>query len=76
MKCSPTGSTASHNSSRKDGSEAGVHQKTRKQMMMEKLREQLYKGKAFIIKRYDETLPRGCVFFLFFFNSCSLVDTF
>uniref|UniRef100_A0A7N8WY20 Piezo type mechanosensitive ion channel component 2 n=1 Tax=Mastacembelus armatus TaxID=205130 RepID=A0A7N8WY20_9TELE len=46
--------TASHNSSRKDGSEAGIHQKTRKQMIMEKLREQLYKGKAFLIKRFLE----------------------
>uniref|UniRef100_A0A3B4TXV1 Piezo type mechanosensitive ion channel component 2 n=1 Tax=Seriola dumerili TaxID=41447 RepID=A0A3B4TXV1_SERDU len=51
---SKRGSTASHNSSRKDGSEASVHQKTRKQMIMEKLREQLYKGKAFIIKRFME----------------------
>ncbi|XP_042283733.1 piezo-type mechanosensitive ion channel component 2 isoform X1 [Thunnus maccoyii] len=51
---SKRGSTASRNSSRKDGSEAGVHQKTRKQMIMEKLREQLYKGKAFIIKRFME----------------------
>ncbi|XP_070774836.1 piezo-type mechanosensitive ion channel component 2 [Enoplosus armatus] len=51
---SKRGSTASHNSSRKDGSEASVHQKTRKQMIMEKLREQLLKGKAFIIKRFME----------------------
>uniref|UniRef100_A0A3Q3LMQ3 Piezo type mechanosensitive ion channel component 2 n=1 Tax=Mastacembelus armatus TaxID=205130 RepID=A0A3Q3LMQ3_9TELE len=51
---SKRGSTASHNSSRKDGSEAGIHQKTRKQMIMEKLREQLYKGKAFLIKRFLE----------------------
>ncbi|XP_040910915.1 piezo-type mechanosensitive ion channel component 2 isoform X2 [Toxotes jaculatrix] len=51
---SKRGSTASHNSSRKDGSEASVHQKTRKQMIMEKLKEQLYKGKAFIIKRFME----------------------
>lgn len=49
-----TGSTASHNSSRKDGSAASIHQKTRKEMIMEKLREQLYKAKAFIMKRYDE----------------------
>ncbi|KAG7220906.1 hypothetical protein INR49_017756, partial [Caranx melampygus] len=51
---SKRGSTTSHNSSRKDGSEASVHQKTRKQMIMEKLREQLYKGKAFIINRFME----------------------
>uniref|UniRef100_A0A669D1H1 Piezo type mechanosensitive ion channel component 2 n=1 Tax=Oreochromis niloticus TaxID=8128 RepID=A0A669D1H1_ORENI len=44
-------STASRNSSRKSGSEASVHQKTRKQMIIEKLREQLFKAKAFIIKR-------------------------
>ncbi|XP_044075319.1 piezo-type mechanosensitive ion channel component 2 isoform X3 [Siniperca chuatsi] len=51
---SKRGSTTSHNSSRKDGSEASVHQKTRKQMIMEKLREQLLKGKAFILKRFME----------------------
>ncbi|KAM9322035.1 piezo-type mechanosensitive ion channel component 2 [Pholidichthys leucotaenia] len=51
---SKRGSTASHNSSRKDGSEASVHQKTRKQMIVEKLREQLFKAKAFIIKRFLE----------------------
>ncbi|XP_070830644.1 piezo-type mechanosensitive ion channel component 2 [Chaetodon trifascialis] len=51
---SKRGSTASKNSSRKDGSEASVHQKTRKQMIMEKLKEQLFKGKAFIIKRFME----------------------
>nr|XP_019964666.1 PREDICTED: piezo-type mechanosensitive ion channel component 2 isoform X3 [Paralichthys olivaceus] len=51
---SKRGSTTSHNSSHKDGSEASVQQKTRKQMIMEKLREQLYKGKAFIIKRFME----------------------
>ncbi|KAM6918193.1 piezo-type mechanosensitive ion channel component 2 [Xenentodon cancila] len=48
---SKRGSTASHNSSRKDGSQAGLHQKTRKQMITEKLRELLFKAKAFIIKR-------------------------
>ncbi|XP_029971241.1 piezo-type mechanosensitive ion channel component 2 [Salarias fasciatus] len=51
---SKRGSTTSHNSSHKDGSEAGVHQKTRKQMLMEKLREQLFKAKAFAIKRFLE----------------------
>ncbi|XP_062285794.1 piezo-type mechanosensitive ion channel component 2 [Scomber scombrus] len=51
---SKRGSTTSRGSSRKDGSEAGVHQKTRKEMIVEKLREQLFKGKAFIIKRFME----------------------
>ncbi|XP_008277902.1 piezo-type mechanosensitive ion channel component 2 [Stegastes partitus] len=51
---SKRGSTASHNSSRKDGSEASVHQKTRKQMIIEKLREQFFKAKAFAIKRFME----------------------
>ncbi|XP_038146759.1 piezo-type mechanosensitive ion channel component 2 [Cyprinodon tularosa] len=51
---SKRGSTASRNSSHKDGSQASVHQKTRKQMIMEKLREQLFKAKAFIIKRFLE----------------------
>ncbi|XP_031720951.1 piezo-type mechanosensitive ion channel component 2 isoform X3 [Anarrhichthys ocellatus] len=51
---SKRGSTTSHNSSHKDGSEASVHQKTRKQMIMEKLREQLLKGKAFVIKWFME----------------------
>ncbi|CAL8279118.1 unnamed protein product [Lota lota] len=50
---SKRGSTASHNSSRHDGSEASV-QKSRKQLMMEKLREQLIRGKAIIIKRSME----------------------
>uniref|UniRef100_A0A3P8T1X2 Piezo type mechanosensitive ion channel component 2 n=1 Tax=Amphiprion percula TaxID=161767 RepID=A0A3P8T1X2_AMPPE len=49
---SKRGSTASHNSSRKDGSEASVHQKTRKEMIIEKLREQVFKAKAFVIKRF------------------------
>uniref|UniRef100_A0A668A6K7 Piezo type mechanosensitive ion channel component 2 n=1 Tax=Myripristis murdjan TaxID=586833 RepID=A0A668A6K7_9TELE len=44
-------STLSRSSSRRDGSEAGVQQKSRKQMIMEKLREQLIKGKKFAIKR-------------------------
>ncbi|KAM9844577.1 piezo-type mechanosensitive ion channel component 2 [Aulostomus maculatus] len=51
---SKRGSVTSRNSSRRDGSEASVHQKTRKQMIMEKLKEQLYKGKAFIIKQFLE----------------------
>ncbi|XP_016897822.1 piezo-type mechanosensitive ion channel component 2 isoform X3 [Cynoglossus semilaevis] len=51
---SKRGSTGSHNSSRRDGSEASVHLKTRKQMIMVKLREQLYKGKALVIKIFME----------------------
>ncbi|XP_054480874.1 LOW QUALITY PROTEIN: piezo-type mechanosensitive ion channel component 2 [Anoplopoma fimbria] len=51
---SKRGSTTSHNSSHKDGSEASVQQKTRKQLIMEKLRGQLLKGKAFVIKRFME----------------------
>uniref|UniRef100_A0A8C5CAX9 Piezo-type mechanosensitive ion channel component n=1 Tax=Gadus morhua TaxID=8049 RepID=A0A8C5CAX9_GADMO len=47
---SKRGSTASHNSSRHDGSEASV-QKSRKQLMAEKLREQLIRGKAMVVKR-------------------------
>ncbi|XP_047446292.1 piezo-type mechanosensitive ion channel component 2 isoform X2 [Mugil cephalus] len=51
---SKRGSTASHNSSRKDGSVASIHQKTRKEMIIKKLKEQLFKAKAFIIKRFME----------------------
>ncbi|CAJ1072552.1 piezo-type mechanosensitive ion channel component 2 isoform X3 [Xyrichtys novacula] len=61
---SKRGSTASHNSSRKEGSVISVHQKTRKQMIMEKLREQLLKGKAFILKRVMEVyLPMRQFFY-------------
>ncbi|MED6293425.1 hypothetical protein CHARACLAT_010484 [Characodon lateralis] len=51
---SKRGSTASRSSSHKDGSQASVHQKTRKQMIIEKLREQLFKAKAFLINRILE----------------------
>ncbi|XP_024120347.2 piezo-type mechanosensitive ion channel component 2 [Oryzias melastigma] len=51
---SKRGSTTSHSSSHKEGSQASVHQKTRKQMIIEKLREQLFKAKAFVIKRFLE----------------------
>ncbi|XP_056911849.1 piezo-type mechanosensitive ion channel component 2 isoform X3 [Takifugu flavidus] len=51
---SKRGSIASKNSSHKDGSETGIHQKSRKQMVMEKLREQLFKGKVFLMKRSME----------------------
>lgn len=45
------GSTSTHNSCKKDGSEAEVHQKTRKEMVIEKIREQLIKAKLFIMKK-------------------------
>ena len=45
------GSTSTRNSSRRDGSEAEVQQKTRKEMIIEKIKEQLIKAKVFIIKR-------------------------
>ncbi|XP_041959521.1 piezo-type mechanosensitive ion channel component 2 [Alosa sapidissima] len=48
---SKRGSTSTRNSSKKDGSEAEVHQKTRKEMIIEKIREQLIKARVFIIKR-------------------------
>uniref|UniRef100_A0A3Q3BAU1 Piezo type mechanosensitive ion channel component 2 n=1 Tax=Kryptolebias marmoratus TaxID=37003 RepID=A0A3Q3BAU1_KRYMA len=51
---SKRGSTASRTSSRKDGSLASVHQKTHKEMVVEKLRELLLKAKAFVIKRFLE----------------------
>ncbi|XP_007564241.1 piezo-type mechanosensitive ion channel component 2 isoform X6 [Poecilia formosa] len=51
---SKRGSTVSRHSSHKDGSQASVQQKTRKQMIVEKLREQLLKAKAFAIKRFLE----------------------
>ncbi|XP_028282873.1 piezo-type mechanosensitive ion channel component 2 isoform X3 [Parambassis ranga] len=63
---SKRGSTTSHNSSRKDGSEASeasVHQKTRKQMIIEKLREQFLKVKAFVVKRFMEVYLSIRLFF-------------
>uniref|UniRef100_A0A8C7YTI9 Piezo type mechanosensitive ion channel component 2 n=1 Tax=Oryzias sinensis TaxID=183150 RepID=A0A8C7YTI9_9TELE len=47
-------SGGSHVSYRSHPSSASVHQKTRKQMILEKLREQLFKAKAFTIKRFLE----------------------
>ncbi|XP_061775602.1 piezo-type mechanosensitive ion channel component 2 isoform X2 [Nerophis ophidion] len=41
-------------SSHKDSSEASVHQKSRKQMILEKLKEQFFKAKAFISKKFLE----------------------
>ncbi|XP_054623072.1 piezo-type mechanosensitive ion channel component 2 isoform X2 [Dunckerocampus dactyliophorus] len=51
---SKRGSTASHNSSHKDCSEASVHHKSRKQMVLEKLKEQFFKAKAFTVKKFME----------------------
>ncbi|XP_045061985.1 LOW QUALITY PROTEIN: piezo-type mechanosensitive ion channel component 2, partial [Coregonus clupeaformis] len=50
---SKRGSTNSRNSSHRDGSES-VQQKTKKQLIMEKLREQMIKAKTFTIKRTME----------------------
>ncbi|XP_045549637.1 piezo-type mechanosensitive ion channel component 2 [Salmo salar] len=50
---SKRGSTNSRNSSHRDGSES-VQQKTKKQLMKEKLREQMIKAKTFTIKRTME----------------------
>ncbi|XP_077471860.1 piezo-type mechanosensitive ion channel component 2 isoform X4 [Stigmatopora argus] len=47
-------SVTSHGSSHKDGSEASVHQKTKKQMILEKLKEQLYKARAFLVNKFKE----------------------
>ncbi|KAM9427187.1 piezo-type mechanosensitive ion channel component 2-like [Salvelinus alpinus] len=48
---SKRGSTNSRNSSRRDGGEVSVQQKTKKQLIMEKLKEQMIKAKTFTIKR-------------------------
>uniref|UniRef100_A0AAZ3RL39 Piezo-type mechanosensitive ion channel component n=1 Tax=Oncorhynchus tshawytscha TaxID=74940 RepID=A0AAZ3RL39_ONCTS len=48
---SKRGSTNSRNSSRRDWSEVSVQQKTKKQLIMEKLKEQMIKAKTFTIKR-------------------------
>uniref|UniRef100_A0AAZ3R3X8 Piezo-type mechanosensitive ion channel component n=1 Tax=Oncorhynchus tshawytscha TaxID=74940 RepID=A0AAZ3R3X8_ONCTS len=50
---SKRGSTNSRNSSHRDGSES-VQQKTKKQLIKEKLREQMIKAKTFTIKRTME----------------------
>ncbi|KAJ3594601.1 hypothetical protein NHX12_003908 [Muraenolepis orangiensis] len=59
---SKRGSTASRSSSRHDGSEASV-QKSRKQLIMEKLQEQLIRGKTVAHKRYG-TRDRAMNFYL------------
>ncbi|XP_034147363.1 piezo-type mechanosensitive ion channel component 2 isoform X2 [Esox lucius] len=48
---SKRGSTNSKSSSRRDGSEASVQLKTKKQLVMEKLTEQMIRAKNFTIKR-------------------------
>ncbi|XP_066575227.1 piezo-type mechanosensitive ion channel component 2 isoform X2 [Amia ocellicauda] len=48
---SKRGSTSTHNSSRKGSSVLSVQQKSRKELVLEKLREQLIKAKAFTIKK-------------------------
>ncbi|XP_051943825.1 piezo-type mechanosensitive ion channel component 2 [Hippocampus zosterae] len=48
------GSVTSHSSSHKDGSEASVHQKSRMQMILEKLKEQLFKARAYTVKKIME----------------------
>ncbi|XP_075126814.1 piezo-type mechanosensitive ion channel component 2 [Leptodactylus fuscus] len=49
---SKRGSTSTRNSSQKGSSIASVKQKSRKELLMEKLREQLIKAKAFAIKTF------------------------
>ncbi|KPP77848.1 piezo-type mechanosensitive ion channel component 2-like [Scleropages formosus] len=46
-----TGSTSTHNSSRRTGSESGVQPKRRKELLMDKLQEQFIRAKAFTIKK-------------------------
>ncbi|XP_061654308.1 piezo-type mechanosensitive ion channel component 2 [Phyllopteryx taeniolatus] len=48
------GSVTSCSSSHKDGSEASVHKKTKKQMILEKLKEQLFKARAYTVKKFME----------------------
>lgn len=47
----PPGSTSTKNSSRRGSSEAGVEPKSRKELIMEKVREQLIKAKIFLLKK-------------------------
>ncbi|XP_028832958.1 piezo-type mechanosensitive ion channel component 2 isoform X2 [Denticeps clupeoides] len=51
---SKRGSTSTHNGSRRGGSEAEVQQKSRKEMILEKLKEQLIKAKVFLMKKMLE----------------------
>lgn len=47
----PPGSTSTRNSSRRGSSEVGVEPKSRKELIMEKAREQLIKAKVFLLKK-------------------------
>ncbi|MCJ8745068.1 hypothetical protein PDJAM_G00126250 [Pangasius djambal] len=51
---SKTGSTSTRNSSRRGSSEVGVEPKSRKELIMEKIREQLIKAKVFLLKKAKE----------------------
>ncbi|XP_072296798.1 piezo-type mechanosensitive ion channel component 2 [Eucyclogobius newberryi] len=51
---SKRGSSTSRHSSHREGSEASVQLKTRKEMVLEKVKEQLYKAKGFMIRRFLE----------------------
>lgn len=47
----PPGSTSTRNSSRRGSGEVGVEPKTRKELIMEKVREQLIKARIFLLKK-------------------------
>ncbi|XP_058274705.1 piezo-type mechanosensitive ion channel component 2 isoform X2 [Hemibagrus wyckioides] len=51
---SKRGSTSTRNSSRRGSSEVGVEPKSRKELIMEKAREQLIKAKVFLLKKGKE----------------------
>ncbi|KAG9278610.1 piezo-type mechanosensitive ion channel component 2-like isoform X1 [Astyanax mexicanus] len=51
---SKRGSTSTKNSIRRESSEADVQPKTRKELIIEKIREQLIKAKAFLLKKAME----------------------
>ncbi|KAK3534112.1 hypothetical protein QTP86_002221 [Hemibagrus guttatus] len=51
---SKRGSTSTRNSSRRGSSEVGVEPKSRKELIMEKVREQLIKAKVFLLKKGRE----------------------
>ncbi|XP_062843387.1 piezo-type mechanosensitive ion channel component 2 [Trichomycterus rosablanca] len=51
---SKRGSTSTRNSSRREGSEVGVELKSRKELIVEKIHEQLIKARIFLFKRGKE----------------------
>uniref|UniRef100_A0AAR2L320 Piezo-type mechanosensitive ion channel component n=1 Tax=Pygocentrus nattereri TaxID=42514 RepID=A0AAR2L320_PYGNA len=51
---SKRGSTSTRNSIRREGSEAGVQPKSRKELIIEKIREQLIKAKVFLLRKAME----------------------